>query len=189
MCWEQPLSKSKCPSSTVASHINELHFSTVLWAASLLSTLCVCAGLVLHALCLLVRDIHSSWFEGEVLGLRERILSWRGLGEVLSLREIFFWVWEFERDFELGIEVSLRCGIAPLNRYFALSICSSLVGERFWVLREDFGIEGVVIVWLWVWSFSCEEINLGLILVWRIFSMWAEDRERASLYLWEWKFD
>jgi hypothetical protein len=38
---------------------------------------------------------------------------------------------------------------------------------------------------LWVWSFSCEEINLGLILVWRNFSMWAEDRERerASLYL------
>lgn len=34
-------------------------------------------------------------------------------------------------------------------------------------MREvgDFGVEGVVIGWLWVWNFSCEE----LIFVWRIF--------------------
>ena len=60
--------------------------------------------------------------------------------------------------------MSLRCGVCKID-------CTSesllgtfhvlfLLGLRV-ILREDFGIEGVVIVWLWVWSFSCEEFNLG----------------------------
>lgn len=71
------------------SHINELHFLHSSQRFSLYS-LCVCGvGL---ALCLLVPDIHSSWFEGEVLGLREggRIFEW----EVEKECVIVLWVQE-----------------------------------------------------------------------------------------------
>lgn len=60
--------------------------------------------------------------------------------------------------------MSLRCGVCKID-CTSESLLGTLhvlffLGLRV-ILREDFGIEGVVIVWLWVWSFSCEEFNLG----------------------------
>lgn len=85
--------------------------------------------------------------------------------------------------------MSLRCGVCKID-------CTSesllgtfhvlfFLGLRV-ILREDFGIEGVVIVWLWVWSFSCEEFNLGFNFgLEKFFQCGLEierERERASLW-------
>ena len=82
MCWEQPLSKSnvQAPQSPRRSMSSTFHSPL-----SFSLPLFLCAGLVLHALCLLVRDIHSSWFE------RER--------EISGLR----------KDFELEVEKECHC--------------------------------------------------------------------------------